>query len=182
MIRLRRPGLMVICGLLAMLLLLAEYWLLLNSARQRDTERLSQWGIYSLSTLNQRLQSALDFSALLATNYSNKPVELNSTFLAKISSEAVRPGTPFNGVALVEEVATAGRAAFETHLNHPIQLIHNHRRIISPEKLRYYPIIGFLPNDANSLPQGLDLGSIPDMAKRREQYLTALSTRLHWGA
>lgn len=165
MIGLRRPGLMVICGLLAMLLLLAEYWLLLNSARQRDTERFSQWGIYSLNTLNQRLQSALDFSALLAINHSNKPAELNSIFLAKIASETMRPGTPFNGVALIEEVPAERRAAFETRLNHPIQLIHNHRRIISPEKLRYYPIIGFLPNDANSLPQGLDLGSIPDMER-----------------
>lgn len=158
---LRRPGLIVASGVLAVLLLLAEYWLLLNGAWHRDTERLNQWGTYSLNSLNQRLQSVLDFTARLPPSIQPRRAMPDSAILSNIASSAIQPGTLFNGAALVQEVPDEQRQQFETSLNRPVLLLNNHHRIPSPRKSRYFAVAGYLPDNANSLPQGLDLGAMP---------------------
>jgi PAS domain S-box-containing protein len=157
MIGFRRPGLIVASGLLAVLLLLAEYWLLQNGAVQRNSERLSQWGVYSLNSLNQRLQSALDFTAL---RIPDGRTTFDARYLSDVASATVQPGTLFNGVALVQEISDPERSAFETNLSHSIQLLSNHHRINSPARNRYFPVVNYLPDNSNSLPQGLDVGAI----------------------
>jgi len=157
MIGLRRPGLVVISTLLAAVLLLAEYSLLINGARQRETERASLWGAYGLNTIDMRLQSALDFALVLTRPSSSGAVP----DLLDLSSQTLHSGSPFDGAAQVQEVHAAKRGAFETPFDRPIMVLQNHRLIPSPEKLIYYPVVEYFPDDANGFALGLDLGATP---------------------
>jgi len=157
MIGMRRPGHIAISVVFAVLLLLGEYWLLQNNARQRHTERLRLWGAYSLNTLNLRMQSALDFAVILARTPRDS-ASPTADILPQVSA-AVAANTLFDGVALVQEVSDRQRPAFEVRQNHPIQTLQNHHSRVSPQKSYYYPVIDYMPDDANSFARGLDLGA-----------------------
>ncbi|BEV72838.1 MULTISPECIES: ATP-binding protein [unclassified Paludibacterium] len=158
---LRRPGMIVIAGLLAIVLLLTEFWLLQNAAQRREAERSALWGTYSLNSLANRFNAALDYANILAQPDNSEPAGFTLDTLGRVSSRIFHPNSPFNGAALLAKVSTSQRSAFESSINSPIQVLQNHHLSPSPKKSEYFPVIGYLPDDANGLPRGLDLGTLP---------------------
>ncbi|MBV8046031.1 MAG: PAS domain S-box protein [Paludibacterium sp.] len=164
---LRRPGLIVMAGLLAVAILLVEYGLLENGAADREAERYAMWGAYSLNILMARLSTALDYAAVLGAPSNGDTDTLNA--LTRINTSATHPNSAFNGSALLAQVPANQRAAFELAISGPIQVLSNHHLSPSPVKSEYFPVINYLPDDANALARGLDLGSLPGWEKALSQ-------------
>ncbi|XLM21075.1 CHASE domain-containing protein, partial [Chromobacterium piscinae] len=69
----------------------------------------------------------------------------------------VRDDSVFAGIGTVELVEQNRRAAFENRIATGIRFLQNQHLVPSPVQMQYYPVASYLPDDANALPQGLDL-------------------------
>lgn len=164
---LRRPVMIVLAGLMAVLLLLAEYWLLINQTGRQDSERYALWGTYSLNLVGQRLQTSLEYASALAQRGS-EPVD-RAGFLPTLAGVALQASGPFSGIALVREVPAGQRDAFQAETDRPISVLDNHHLIPSPPRTHYFPVTGYLPDDADSLLAGLDIAATPGWERALEQ-------------
>jgi len=90
---LRNRIVVVLGGLLAIMLLLAEYALLQDDAWQRTLDRQAQWGQYSLGNLNVRLQGVQDSAQLLL------PVADHPEGLSSNAGTSRRPSPSPSGIA-----------------------------------------------------------------------------------
>lgn len=161
---------LIIGLLLTVLLLSAEYWLLLNKDKARELDRQQHWGELSSELLALRLQEALDHSVLLAQSLSRQLSGRDSTLqLADLAQTVLKDDSIYDGLAIVRKIEPTQRQPFETAMANSIRTLKNHHLTASPEQPLYYPVESYLPDDANALPQGLDLGSIGDARRKMDQ-------------
>jgi len=157
---LRHRLLIALAGSLAILLLLAEYWLLQDDARQRGQERQRLWGQFSLSNLDLRLQSALD-SAQLLLPPAGTADPLAPEALDSIVRKAIHPEGLFDSVAIVQETLPPRT---EASLPRPVSGQTSYR--LSPAAAaRHFPVTRYFSDHAESIPLGVDLGSTPENKK-----------------
>jgi PAS domain S-box-containing protein len=159
--RAKEPGPVFVALLLTALLLAGEIWLFADNTAHRRASQDALWASYGLNTVNMRLTSALGKADLLVRSLLAPRDVRPSDYLAAISIPALAPGSPFDGVALIEDVSRSARPDFEQRFNIPVRALHNHHLEPSPEREHYYPVIDYLPYTADGLARGLDLSVLP---------------------
>ncbi|MEN7433461.1 ATP-binding protein [Chromobacterium sp. TRC.1.1.SA] len=170
--RLNRLTSLLLCGLLGLGLLLGEYWLLLEHDREERQQQLQHWGALGTGIVVLQIQNALEHSRMLAQQLASADAPHSLTDLAR---RVVRDDSVFAGIGTVELVEQNRRAAFENRIATSIRFLQNQHLQASPIQLQYYPVASYLPDDANALPQGLDLSHrgnskwVLDLARRSDQ-------------
>nr|WP_230369965.1 CHASE domain-containing protein [Paludibacterium denitrificans] len=161
MVRIHRLTSVLLSGVLALALLLAEYGLLLNYDRSSEQERLRHWGELGAELLAVRLQEALDHTALLTQSLAHQSASLrNPATLSHIAQTLLRDDSNYRGLGIVRKIMPTQRTAFEAQIANNIRMLKNGHLLPSPSLPVYYPLESYLPDDANALPQGLDMGSL----------------------
>lgn len=163
---------LLVSGLLSVGLLSAEYWLMINDERAELIDRQHYWGELSAELLRVRMQAMLDHSAVLAQSLANSPQPRS---LAVLARSTIRDDTPFGGLGIIEYVRPEQREAFESRIANSIRVLQDRHLAPSPRRPLYYPVSGYLPDDSNALPQGLDLGGVGNA--RRKMDLARHSTQ-----
>ncbi|AXE29655.1 histidine kinase [Chromobacterium phragmitis] len=168
--RLNRLSSLLLCCLLGMGLLLGEYGLLLEHDREERQQQLQHWGALGTGIVVLQMQNALEHSRVLAQQLASDP----GRGLTELARRVVRDDSVFAGIGTVELVEQNRRSAFENRIATSIRILQNHHLQASPIQLQYYPVASYLPDDANALPQGLDLSRsgnakwVLDLARRSD--------------
>ncbi|UTH76158.1 ATP-binding protein [Chromobacterium sp. IIBBL 290-4] len=170
--RLNRLTSLLLGCLLSAGLLLAEYWLLQAHDHAEHRERQQHWGALATSLAVFQLEDALEHSRLLAQQLaaSGQPHALS-----ELAHRVVRDDSVFAGVGTVALVEQNQREAFENRIATGIRVLQDQHLLPSPPQMQYYPVASYLPDDANALPQGMDLSHqgnakwLLDLARRSDQ-------------
>lgn len=183
--RLNRLTSLLLCCLLGLGLLLGEYWLLLEHDRDERQQQLQHWGSLGTGIVVLQIQNALEHSRMLAQQLAGADPSRGLTDLAR---RVVRDDSVFAGIGTVELVEQNRRAAFENRIATGIRFLQSQHLQPSPVQLQYYPVASYLPDDANALPQGLDLSHrgnakwVLDLARRSDQPMLLSGQPLDAGA
>ncbi|OVE46193.1 hypothetical protein CBW21_19910 [Chromobacterium violaceum] len=183
--RLNRLTSLLLCCLLGLGLLLGEYWLLLEHDRDERQQQLQHWGSLGTGIVVLQIQNALEHSRMLAQQLTGADSSRGLTDLAR---RVVRDDSVFAGIGTVELVEQNRRATFENRIATGIRFLQSQHLQPSPVQLQYYPVASYLPDDANALPQGLDLSHrgnakwVLDLARRSDQPMLLSGQPLDAGA
>ncbi|WP_028536056.1 ATP-binding protein [Paludibacterium yongneupense] len=151
-----RPGMMTAGIILSLLLLCAEYLLLVDDARSRQQRQLSNWSSLWLENVESRLQAGLDNAALVAANFAASNPRAP---LAEHSDILLRQDGLFLSAAVLHRVPDSERQAYEQRQSQRIVVLQNGRRLPSPPHPVYFPVEAYIPDTSDGLAIGLDLGS-----------------------
>ncbi|AUH53290.1 histidine kinase [Chromobacterium sp. ATCC 53434] len=170
--RLNRLTSLLLGGLLCLALLLTEYWLLLEHDRAERVRQQQHWGALGTDLVVLQLEDSLEHTRIMAQQLAGG---LQSRGLSELARRVVRDDSVFAGIGTVALVEQNQREAFENRIATSIRVLKNQHLVSCPVQLQYYPVASYLPDDANALPQGLDLSHqgdskwLLDLARRSDQ-------------
>ncbi|HJU49196.1 MAG TPA: ATP-binding protein [Pseudogulbenkiania sp.] len=174
--RITAPRLVLLTGLLLMLLLCGEAWLLADSRRQQQLEHDQASGRVWLQALTWQLQARLDHARLLAlqVNHQISPARLDEWLSTLRQQDA-----GYTEVMLVERISAAQRPALEARLGHPILDRVGSQLLSAPPRPFYY--VRLLQAGAPDHQQriGVDLGARTDWMPTFEGALNTQRPQLH---
>ncbi|POZ59958.1 ATP-binding protein [Chromobacterium alticapitis] len=153
-------------------LLLTEYWLLLEHDRNERQQQQQHWGALATGLVVLQLGDALEHSRIMAQQLINGDTPHAFQDLAR---RVVHDDSVFAGIGTVMLVEQSQRESFENRIAASIRYLNKQHLLPSPPQVQYYPVASYLPDDANALPQGLDLSHqgdikwILDLARRSDQ-------------
>ncbi|OHX15417.1 hypothetical protein BI343_01600 [Chromobacterium amazonense] len=169
--RLNRLSVLLLGIALSAALLLTEYWLLLEHDRGERQQQQQHWGSLATSLVVLQLGDALEHSRIMAQQLINgDPAHA----FQQLARRVARDDSPFAGIGTVVLVEQNQREAFENRIATGIRYLQNQHLVPSPTQMQYYPVASYLPDDANALPQGLDLSHqgdtkwLLDLARRSD--------------
>jgi|GEM_PF-3290086 len=170
MLNLSRLTSLLLGAVLTIILLSAEYWLLLDNDRVREQEKLQHWGELGTELLVTRLQEMLDRTDLLAQGVIR---QRHSTGmppnLGELAQTVLKEEGRFGGIGLIHRIQPEQRSDFESSIANSIRTLKDRHLVISPQQPMYYPVESYLPDDGNALPQGMDLGSLDNARRKMDQ-------------
>ncbi|OHX12371.1 ATP-binding protein [Chromobacterium sphagni] len=170
--RLNRLTSLLLGCLLGAGLLLTEYWLLLEHDRAERLQEQQHWGALGTGLVVLQLEDALEHTRIMAQQLAGNS---QAHGLSELARRVVRDDSLFAGIGTVALVEQNQRDAFENRIATSIRFLKNQHLQLSPAQLQYYPVASYLPDDANALPQGLDLSHqgdskwLLDLARRSDQ-------------
>ncbi|MBW7568912.1 PAS domain S-box protein [Chromobacterium subtsugae] len=170
--RLNRLTSLLLGCLLGAGLLFTEYWLLLEHDRAERLQEQQHWGALGTGLVVVQLEDALEHTRIMAQQLASNG---QARGLAEMARRVVREDSVFAGIGTVALVEQNQRDAFENRIATSIRFLKNQHLQPSPVQLQYYPVASYLPDDANALPQGLDLSHLGDskwlldLARRSDQ-------------
>ena len=142
-------------ALLTIILLCAEYALLLDNDRVREQEKLQHWGELGTELLATRLQEMLDRTDLLAQSLIRQRHSTGTPpNLGELAPTVLKEESRFGGIGIVRRIEPNQRAEFEAAIANSIRMLKDRHLVTSPQQPMYYPVESYLPDDGNALPQG----------------------------
>ncbi|MBA4707610.1 sensor histidine kinase [Aquitalea aquatica] len=157
-------------ALLTIILLCAEYALLLDNDRVREQEKLQHWGELGTELLATRLQEMLDRTDLLAQSLIRQRHSTGTPpNLGELAPTVLKEESRFGGIGIVRRIEPNQRTEFEAAIANSIRMLKDRHLVTSPQQPMYYPVESYLPDDGNALPQGMDLGSLDNARRKMDQ-------------
>ncbi|SMF55704.1 sensor histidine kinase [Pseudogulbenkiania subflava] len=174
--RITPPRLVLLTGLLLMLLLCGEAWLLADSRRQQQLEHDQASGRVWLQALTWQLQTRLDHARLLALQVNH---EISPAGLDEWLGTLRQQDAGYTEVALVERITAAQRPALEARLGQPIRDRAGGYQPPAPPRPFYYVrlLLSGAPDSQQRI--GVDLGARADWMPTFESALNTQRPRLH---
>ncbi|GGY29789.1 sensor histidine kinase [Paludibacterium paludis] len=157
--RWKRIALLAAGVVISIALLAAEYSVIRQHDRQAAQDTRQAMVRNDVNSLAQRLDSLQEQAFLLAlATLQHNDRQPSMPVLSLVSREFIRPDAGITDITLIRRVLPVERADFETVNSLTIHGVNGLQQEPSPQRSIYFPVEASLPDGANALPRGLDMG------------------------